>query len=106
MPFDRKRYPTNWEEFSRHIRFDIAQGRCQCTGECGLHPPNPNPRRCIEKHASKAMWAAGRIILTVAHLCDCNPPCAIDNHVKAMCQRCHKNNRKTRERRSGQMRLL
>ena len=36
-----------------------------------------------------AKFAAGRIVLTVAHLCQCEPLCAIAEHVKAMCQRCH-----------------
>ena len=115
MPFDRKKYPADWEAFSNRTRFDRAGGRCECSGQCGLHPAKPEPRRCIEKHATKAMWAAGRIILTVAHLCQCDPPCADENHVIAACQRCHlridtalhvKNSRETRERKSGQMKLL
>ena len=87
--FNPKLYPPNWREFSRHIRQDRAKGGCECTGECGLHLTTPGPRRCIEKHGTKAMFSAGRIILTTAHLCGCNPLCAEPKHVKAMCQRCH-----------------
>ena len=114
MPINRKKYPTGWSEFSRKIRFDRAEGRCECGGECGLHKTTRGPRRCIEKHGAKAMFAAGRIVLTTAHLCDCDPLCAEPGHVKAMCQRCHlrvdngmhvANARATRERKSGQMRL-
>ena len=36
-----------------------------------------------------AEFAAGRVVLTVAHLCQCSPLCAVAEHVKAMCQRCH-----------------
>ena len=36
-----------------------------------------------------AKWAKGQVVLTVAHLCDCDSPCVIPEHVKAMCQRCH-----------------
>src|SRR3990167_5232056 len=89
MPIDYKLYPPNWKEFSKHIRDDRAGGRCQCTGECGLHKTTPGPRRCIEKNGYQAKWARGKIVLTVAHLCECAPPCAIEEHVKAMCQRCH-----------------
>ena len=32
-----------------------------------------------------AKWAKGRVVLTTAHLCKCDPPCAIPEHVKAMC---------------------
>ena len=114
MPVDNKKYPIGWSEFSRKIRFDRAEGRCECGGECGLHKTTFGPRRCIEKHGAKAMFAAGRIVLTTAHLCECDPLCAEPEHVKAMCQRCHlrvdngmhvANARATRERKSGQMRL-
>jgi hypothetical protein len=42
-----------------------------------------------------AIWAKGIVRLTVAHLnaiggpCACDPLCAIEDHVKAMCNRCH-----------------
>lgn len=96
---DRAKYPANWEEFSRRIRFERAQSQCECAGECGLHDGRdlffPIAKRCEERHGSPAKWASGTVILTVAHLnradgpCQCEPLCAIDNHVKAMCQRCH-----------------
>ena len=82
-------YPEGWYEFSQQIRFDRAGGRCEYEGECGLHQTNPGPRRCTEIHGAWADFAAGRIVLTVAHLCQCEPLCAISEHVKAMCQRCH-----------------
>jgi hypothetical protein len=89
MPIDYRRYPTNWREFSASIRFARASGRCECTGQCGLHQPNPFPRRCCELHHKPARWAHGLVRLTVAHLCHCHPPCAIPEHVIAACQRCH-----------------
>ena len=89
MPVDYSLYPPDWKEFSKHIRDDRAGGRCECEGECGLHKTTPGPRRCIEKNGYQAKWARGKIVLTVAHLCECDPPCAIEEHVKAMCQRCH-----------------
>jgi hypothetical protein len=84
-------YPPEWPTFSRLIRFERAQGRCECTGLglCGLHCTHPGPRRCVEVDQTPARWARGRIVLTVAHLCDCEPLCAIPEHVLACCQRCH-----------------
>lgn len=92
-------YAEGWKEFSKRIRFERAEGRCECEGECGLHRTNPGPRRCVEVDGQPAKWAGGNVMLTVAHLdhaggvCDCHAKtgikCAIDSHVKAMCQRCH-----------------
>lgn len=65
-------------------------------------------------HGEKARWAKGKVILTVAHLnhelMDCRP-----ENLKAMCQRCHlrydaalhaANARRTREKKSGQLRIF
>lgn len=82
-------YPEGWYEFSQRIRFERAQGQCECEGECGLHQTHPGPRRCTERHGEMAVYAAGRVVLTTAHLCNCNPLCKNPDHVKAMCQRCH-----------------
>lgn len=85
---ERARYPKDWKQISARIRIR-AEGRCECQGECGLHQPNPLPRRCEERHGELARWAKGTVVLTVAHLGDPSPEnCAADN-LKAMCQRCH-----------------
>ena len=95
MPWDRKKYPKEWDAFSLAIRKDRAKGRCECHGECGLHKTNPGPRRCVERNGKPGKWMKGPVVLTVAHLnhkggvCQCEPRCAIPGHVKAMCQRCH-----------------
>lgn len=82
-------YPANWKEVSRSIRFDVAQGRCQCEGECGLHRTHPGPRRCVERDGQPAVWAKGRVVLTTAHLCQCEPLCSDPAHLRAFCNRCH-----------------
>ncbi len=82
-------YPPTWRAFSHHIRFERAMGQCECTGQCGLHRTHPGPRRCLEQHGHRARWARGIVILTVAHLCDCDPLCALTTHVGAFCQKCH-----------------
>lgn len=95
-----QQYPAGWHEFSQQIRFERAGGRCECEGECGLHGggngirglpgiPEVAGRRCIEQHGRMAEFASGRVVLTTAHLCRCDPPCMIPEHVKAMCNRCH-----------------
>ena len=82
-------YPPNWKELSNEIRFKRAQGRCECEGECGLHRTTPGPRRCTERHEHLAKWARGKVVLTTAHLCQCDPLCGNPEHLKAMCNRCH-----------------
>lgn len=89
MPSRRQLYPPTWEAFSLDIRTNRAQGQCECMGECGLHCTHPGPRRCVERNGQPAVWARGRITLTVAHLCSCEPLCAEPSHCKALCQRCH-----------------
>lgn len=89
MPINVKRYPPYWEQFSNWVRFDRAHGQCECTGQCGLHGATPGTRRCTETHRRKARYAKGTVILTTAHLCNCDPPCTIPKHVIAACQRCH-----------------
>jgi hypothetical protein len=82
-------YPPGWKAFSVAIRYARAEGQCECTGECGLHKTHPGPRRCVERDRTAAIWAKGIVVLTVAHLCRCEPLCADERHVKAMCNRCH-----------------
>jgi hypothetical protein len=89
MPIDYRNYPTTWKAFSLAIRTERAHNQCECTGECGLHCTHPGPRRCVEHNGVPAVWAQGKIILTVAHLCTCTPLCVEAEHVKACCQRCH-----------------
>lgn len=112
-PSERARYPSNWKAISLAIRERAGQ-RCECMGECGLHPPNPEPRRCIERNGEAGAYTRGRIVLTTAHLNhtpeDCDPA-----NLKAMCQRCHlrydaphhaKNSAATRAAKSPQARLF
>jgi len=76
-------YPPNWNELVAAVRMR-SDGRCECTGECGLH----KGRRCVEQHGSYAQFARGRVMLTTAHL-DHKSNTADISKLKAMCQRCH-----------------
>lgn len=124
MPVDYSRYPENWKEISLRIR-ERSGGQCECNGECGLHRTNPGPRRCTERNGTPALWAKGRIVLTVAHMGsqrdDGSPGDPHDKmdvrdcNLKALCQRCHlrydiaehvKNARATRERKRAEIEPL
>lgn len=117
MPTKAK-YPDHWKAFSKDLRENRAKLRCECTGECGLHRTTPGPRRCTERHMQPAKWAKGRVVLTTAHLCECDPLCAEAEHVKVMCNRCHlridvdlhkrhaAENRRRKKEEAGQLRLL
>jgi hypothetical protein len=124
MPTKAK-YPDNWKEVSKYIRFERAGGRCECMGQCGLHKTNPGPRRCVERDREDAVWARGKVILTVAHLdavgdvCRCEEEtgllCANPDHLKALCNRCHlrydhakhiKNAAATRRRKKNNLELF
>lgn len=86
MPSRREemaRYPANWPAISLGIRAR-AEGRCECTGHCGLH----RGRRCEERDKEMAKWANGKVVLTVAHLNHAPEDCR-DENLLAMCQTCH-----------------
>lgn len=82
-PENKHRYPANWKDIRAAI-MERAGGRCECTGECGLH----RNRRCVERHQEKAAWARGKVCLTTAHL-DHQPEHNDPSNLKAMCNRCH-----------------
>ena len=86
MPIKNPRlYPSNWKEISQQIR-QRSGGQCECEGKCGLHS-HPK-RRCTELHNEMALYAKGKVILTVAHL-NHDPGDCRDENLKAMCNRCH-----------------
>jgi hypothetical protein len=107
MPIDYSLYAENWHEFSRQIRFDRAQNRCE---QCDAENYKPHP------------VTGSKVILTVAHMdapgdvCQCEKEtgrkCANPTHVLALCQRDHLrydgkrhafNARRTRAARAGQL---
>ena len=112
-PENRHRYPKDWPEISKRIRFVRAAGRCECPGGangCGLH----RGRRCEERHGEKAIWAKGKVILTVMHL-DHTPEHCEEENLRAACNRCHliydavhhaETARRNREAKSGQRRMF
>ena len=76
-------YPPGWSQIADAIRARSG-GRCECTGQCGLH----RGQRCCERNGEDAQWASGRVVLTVAHLNHFPPDCRPEN-LLALCQTCH-----------------
>jgi hypothetical protein len=95
MPVDMSRYPDNWTDISEYIRFDRADGRCECEGECG----RGHVGRCEALHQEAHPQTGSNVILTTAHLGTDRPDGTPgDKHdkmdvrhenLKAMCQACH-----------------
>lgn len=77
-------YPENWAEISSRIRYERAEGQCECTGECALHIG----KRCTEMDGQPAKYARGKVVLTVAHKNNYKPDCR-DENLFALCNRCH-----------------
>lgn len=83
-PDNKGRYPSNWREISFRIRFERAEGRCECEGECG----HDHGGRCEARHGEPHPVTESKVVLTTAHLNHTPEDCR-DEVLKAMCQRCH-----------------
>lgn len=84
-PENRHRYPADWPDISRRIRFERAAGRCECLGECGR---GTHTGRCPNTNGLPAYSTGSKVVLTVAHL-DHTPENCRDDNLRAMCQGCH-----------------
>jgi 5-methylcytosine-specific restriction endonuclease McrA len=121
MPFDRRRYPDDWEDIRARI-LARAENRCE---RCGI----PNHALGYRDKAGK-FWTDEeidrmvngdtldyppmrriRIVLTIAHVHDPDPMNCDESNLEALCQQCHnrhdapmraKNAAKTRRARAGQ----
>ncbi|WP_262062638.1 hypothetical protein [Streptomyces sp. STR69] len=83
-PEMRSRYPRDWPQISRRIRFERADSRCECDGRCGRR----HRGRCTAVHGEPHPTTGSLVVLTVAHLDDIPEHCDDDN-LAAMCQACH-----------------
>jgi hypothetical protein len=79
MPFDRRKYPKDWDRISRYIRFTRASGRCEGS------PAYPH---CRAQHGKPHPVTGSIVVLTVAHL-DHDPTNNDLDNLAALCQRCH-----------------
>ncbi|KKL22285.1 hypothetical protein LCGC14_2436950 [marine sediment metagenome] len=83
-PENRDRYPPSWREISRRIRFERAEGRCECDGRCG----EDHGGRCTAQHGEPHPVTGSKVVLTVMHL-NHDPSQSEDDNLMAGCQRCH-----------------
>jgi len=72
-PENKSRYPKNWKDISKRIRFERANNKCEF---CGAENYKPHP------------ITGSKVILTVAHLNHIPEDCREEN-LKALCQKCH-----------------
>ena len=103
----RRLYPANWREISHHVRFVVADGRCQ---RCAR--PHKTMLRCLpdgrwfdeesktwrDRRGRQAVWPNlvdatalrwTRVVIAAAHL-DGNPRHnSRTRNLRALCQRCH-----------------
>lgn len=76
---DYSKYPPNWKELSRWIRFHRASNRCEGSPaypDCNAANGRPHP------------ITGSTVVLTVAHLDHDTTNNDLAN-LRAMCQRCH-----------------
>lgn len=119
-PEMRELYPKDWDEISHRIRFERAAGRCECEGECGIEHDGRCHRRHgdLEVRSLSGYGLAGtmkwKVVLTTGHL-DHDPVNCVDENLRAWCQWCHlrydrhehaRNAGRTRDRKSGQVRMF
>ena len=84
-PEKRALYPKDWKEISRRIRFDRAEGRCECDGRCG----EDHGGRCTALHGEPHPVTESIVVLTTMHL-DHDPENSDDDgNLMAGCQKCH-----------------
>lgn len=89
-PENRGRYPKNWKEISLRIRFQRAEGRCECLGQCGLdHSSECETGRCTAEHGKPHPVTGSTVILTTAHFHHAEIEDVGDEDLFAGCQRCH-----------------
>ena len=82
---NRAKYPPDWAEISRRIRFERAAGQCECDGRCG----EDHGGRCTAVHGEPHPMTSAKVVLTTMHL-DHDPENSDDDdNLMAACQKCH-----------------
>lgn len=88
MAVDQKRYPANWKAISRRIRFERAEGRCECRGQCGRDHVDTFGR-CAAIHGQAHPESEHTTRLACAHLDHTPENSDDDSNLCAMCEPCH-----------------
>jgi hypothetical protein len=85
MPWDRRKYPADWEAIVLRIR-ERSGGQCECSGVCGRAACQG--RRCEARNGQPHPRTGSKVILTTAHL-DHDVTRNTDDNLAALCQSCH-----------------
>ena len=88
-PENRDKYPPDWAEIFRRIRFERAGGQCEWVDE--------TEGRCEARHGFSHPITKSLVVLTTAHL-DHDPSNCEDSNLLAACQLHH--NKYDREHRN------
>lgn len=101
MPFDRSKYPADWESISRRIK-ERDGNRCKwCYAANGAIGYRTESGEFVQRSGpaegygleAEALTPSGvhliKIVLTVAHWPDPDPMNCADDNLQALCQRCH-----------------
>jgi len=84
-----ERYPVDWRAISRRIRFERANGRCECRGECSAPQPHRlADARCANVHGGRSVFNGVLVVLTTAHL-NHIPEDVREENLLALCAQCH-----------------
>lgn len=75
------------------IRFDRADGRCECTGQCGTSHKFGAIKRCSNTHGRPAVHGTDKMVSLVVQALDGNDRNHTDANLIAMCQACTKRHR-------------
>src|SRR5215831_174908 len=80
MPWHPQAYPEAWRAVIRPAI--LARAAQHCEGS----PAYPG---CRARNHTPHPATGSPVVLTIAHLCRCAPPCGESAHLRALCQRCH-----------------
>lgn len=72
------------------IKFDRADGRCECTGQCGTSHKFGAIKQCSNTHGRPAVHGTDKMVSLVVQALDGNDRNHTDANLIAMCQACAK----------------
>ncbi|WNM74150.1 HNH endonuclease [Mycobacterium Phage Nergal] len=75
------------------IKFDRADGRCECEGECGRSHRFGIHYRCSNTHGRPAVTGGERMVSLVVRYLDGDTGNAVEHNMMAMCGDCVKRHR-------------
>lgn len=75
------------------IRFDRADGHCECTGQCGTSHKFGAIKQCTNTHGRPAVHGTDKMVSLTVQALDGNTRNHHDDNLIAMCQSCAKRHR-------------